>query len=114
MTTEWTAGLSKAMTTTMALASKLATAMRLARRGMARCARQSWIAGPKRGCASNHAEKRGDPRAAANPPASTNGVVGNRGRINPSMPMPTQVPASKSQNVRMNAAQGTWLPRAGN
>ncbi len=49
---------------------------------------QSRIIGPNRRCASNHACKRCEPRAAAKAESSTKGTVGRPGTTMPTMPKP--------------------------
>ena len=64
----------------------ITVASHLAFSGTARRMRQLTTRGPKRGCASNHASQRADPRAKQKAASNTNGVVGSNGRKMPTMP----------------------------
>jgi len=87
-------------------------ATRLERRLTAPCVCQSWIIGPKRRCASSHACKRSEPRAAAKAESNTNGIVGRPGTTIPTMPSPKLVYARShhAQRQRRKTVTGTGVP----
>lgn len=88
---------SQRITAQTAIAS---VAVHLALRLTAPCACQSWISGPKRGCAFSQASSRGEPRAAAKAESSTSGVVGSPGTTIPTSPSASADHASSHHNTR--------------
>ena len=74
-----------------ALAAMVALAIHLLRRCTTPPACQSRIKWPKRGCCSNHVDKRGELRVAAHAATSKKGTVGSTGKNTP-----------KAANARLN------------
>ena len=89
-----------------ALAAMVALAIHLLRRCTTPPACQSRIKWPKRGCCSNHVDKRGELRAAAHAATSKKGTVGSTGKNTPKAANARLNHASTSKPSRVTAESG--------
>jgi len=87
-------------TTSATLASIVAEASHLARRGTARWSRQRRMSAPCRGWASSQASSCGQPLPPAQAATSRNGTVGSTGSSTPTSPSTTQASASVRQKAK--------------